>query len=210
MHKYFKLYSKIIKYAKYIFPIIAIGLFISIFAFGKKNAIRSGDIITDAEMIYLSTGQKITNPQFSGFTDFGDAFTLEAIEALPDGSQPKRIDLISPNFEFNTTRGIGFKVNSINGSINFFEQSAQLEGKVQFNMSNGYEAFSEKVRLDLKNGHAASPGPVSAKGPLGSITAGSMVLTKTNNSTLSKPTGSLKFTAGIRLIYLPSSPKPAK
>jgi|TARA_B110000967_G_scaffold210089_1_gene270478 lipopolysaccharide export system protein LptC len=210
MHKYFKLYSKIIKYAKYIFPIIAIGLFISIFAFGKKDAIRSGAIITDAEMIYRSTGQKITNPQFSGFTDFGDAFTLEAIEALPDGSQPKRIDLISPNFEFNTTRGIGFKVNSINGSINFFEQSAQLEGKVQFNMSNGYEAFSEKVRLDLKNGHAASPGPVSAKGPLGSITAGSMVLTKTNNSTLSKPTGSLKFTAGIRLIYLPSSPKPAK
>ena len=210
MHKYFKLYSKIIKYAKYIFPIIAIGLFISIFAFGKKDAIRSGDIITDAEMIYLSTGQKITNPQFSGFTDFGDAFTLEAIEALPDGSPPKRIDLISPNFEFNTTRGIGFKVNSRNGSINFFEQSAQLEGKVQFNMSNGYKAFSEKVRLDLKNGHATSPGSVSAKGPLGSITAGSMVLTKTNNSTLSKPTGSLKFTSGIRLIYLPSSLKSAK
>lgn len=36
MHKYFKLYSKIIKCAKYIFPIIAIGLFISIFAFGKR------------------------------------------------------------------------------------------------------------------------------------------------------------------------------
>jgi len=210
MHKYFKTYSEIIKYAKYIFTIVAIGLFISIFTSGKKDAIRSGNVITDAEMIYLSTGQKITNPQFSGFTDFGDAFTLEAIEALPDGSQPKHIDLVSPNFEFDTTRGIGFKVNSTSGNINFFEQSAQLEGKVQFNMSNGYEAFSEKVRLDLKNGHATSPGPVSAKGPLGSITAGSMMLTKTVNSTLSKPTGSLVFTAGVRLIYLPSSLKPAK
>lgn len=210
MHKYFRLYSKIIKYAKYILPVIAVSLFTSIFIFGKKDAIRSGNIITDAEMIYLSTGQKITNPQFSGLTDFGDAFTLEALEAIPNGPQPNRIELVNPSLEFDTSRGIGFKVSSNNGSINFLEQSAQLKGKVKFDMTNGYKAFSEKIHLNLKLGHAVSPGAVSAKGPLGSITAGSMALSKTNNSNLSKPQGRLKFSNGVKLVYLPSALKSAK
>jgi lipopolysaccharide export system protein LptC len=203
-------YSKGVKLAKYALPAIAIGLFVSIFALGKEDAIRSGNILTNAEMVELATGQKITNPRFSGLTNGGDAFTLEAVEALPDSPQPERIDLIGPSLEIDTTNGIGFKASSTSGSVDFAGQTAQLEGRVQFDTTNGYKAFSDKIRLDIKAGRAVSPGPVRANGPAGSITAGSMQATQSDDSSISAPEGRLEFSGGVRLIYLPSAHKSAK
>jgi len=203
-------YSKGVKLAKYIFPAIALGLFVSIFALGKDDAIRSGNLLTDAEMVNLATGQKITNPRFSGLTNAGDAFTLEAIEALPDAPQPNRIDLVKPTLEVDTTRGIGFQASATSGSVDFEAQSAQLEGGVQLNTSNGYIAFSDKIRMDIDAGRAISPGPVKASGPVGSITAGSMEAVQSDASTYKNPKGRLNFYGGVRLIYLPSANKSAK
>jgi len=76
MRKYINTYSKIVKWSKYIMPVMALMLFSSIFVFGKKDALRSGNIKIDNEMVNLTTDQKITNPQFSGLTNFGDAFIL--------------------------------------------------------------------------------------------------------------------------------------
>lgn len=203
-------YSKGVTIAKFLFPIIAIALLVSVFAFGKDDPIRTGNLLTDTEMQDLASGQKITGPRFSGLTDAGDAFTLEATEALPDAPQPSRIDLISPNLNVDTTRGIGFQATATSGSVDFNAQSAQLEGDVTFNTSNGYTAHSDKIRMDLGAGRAISPGPVKAEGPIGSITAGAMEATQSKSSDKRNPKGQIKFSGGVRLIYLPSGDKSAK
>ena len=203
-------YSKGVKTAKILFPIIAIGLLISIFTTGQEDSIRTGNILTDAEMRDLATGQKITGPRFSGLTDAGDAFTLEASQALPDAPQPSRIDLVEPRLNVDTTRGIGFSVSATSGSVDFESRSAQLEGDVRFETTNGYNAHSDKIRMDLENGRAISPGSVRAIGPAGSITAGSMEATQTDNSGIKNPKGRIEFSGGVRLIYLPSGDKSAK
>jgi lipopolysaccharide export system protein LptC len=196
--------------AKYVLPVIAIGLFISIFALSNNDAIRSGKILTSSEMQDLAVNQKITKPRFAGLTKSGDAFTLEALEALPDAPQPNRIDLVKPRLEVDTTGGIGFKASAISGSVNLQGQSAQLEGSVEFETSNGYTAFSDKFRMDLKTGRAVSPGPVHANGPAGSITAGAMQATQSDVSDLESTEGRIEFWGGVRLIYLPSASKSAK
>jgi lipopolysaccharide export system protein LptC len=203
-------YSKGVKIAKYVLPLIAIALFVSIFAQSNNDAIRSGEILTTSEMQDLAVNQKITKPRFAGLTRSGDAFTLEADEALPDAPQPNRLDLVGPRMEVDTTGGIGFKAHAVSGSVNFQEQSAQLEGTVTFETTNGYTAFSDKIRIDLKAGRAVSPGPVRAEGPAGSITAGAMQATQSDESNVQSPEGRIEFWGGVRLIYLPSASKSAK
>ena len=207
MRKYINTYSKIVKWSKYIMPIMALMLFSSIFVFGKKDALRSGNIKIDNEMVNLTTDQKITNPQFSGLTNFGDTFILKAFEAMPDSPTPEKIYLVEPNLEFDALNGIGFKVSSDNGSVNFIKQSAQLTGNVYINMTNGYEAFSEKIKLNLKLGSLTAPGSVEAVGPSGKIIAGSMELLKDIDISTSQINGNLKFSNGVRLVYLPSTLK---
>ena len=51
MRKYINTYSKIVKWSKYIMPVMALMLFSSIFVFGKKNALRSGNIKIDNEIV---------------------------------------------------------------------------------------------------------------------------------------------------------------
>ena len=207
MQNYVKSYSKFIKWTKYIMPLMAVILLFSIFIFGKKDALRSGAISIDANTAELATDQKITNPQFSGLTNIGDSFILKAIEALPDSPKPKKIYLVDPSLEFEALRGVGFKISSKYGSVNFLKQSAQLNGNVKISMTNGYEASSEKIQLNLNLGHLIAPDTVKASGPLGKIIAGSMHLFKNINKNTSQINGNLRFSNGVRLIYLPSAVK---
>ena len=207
MQNFIKSYSRAIKWAKFIMPVIAVLLLASVFIFGKEDALRSGTISIDADTINLTTDQKITNPQFSGLTNLGDSFILKAIEAMPDSPSPEKIDLISPSLEFDALQGVGFKISSKNGSVNFIKQSAELNGNVYIDMTNGYKAISEKIQLNLKLGNLIAPNSVEASGPYGKIIAGSMELFKDFDNKTSQVSGNLNFSDGVTLIYLPSTVK---
>ena len=207
MQNFIKSYSRAIKWAKLIMPVIAVLLLASVFIFGKEDALRSGTISIDADTINLTTDQKITNPQFSGLTNLGDSFILKAIEAMPDSPSPEKIDLIAPSLEFDALQGVGFKISSKNGSVNFIKQSAELNGNVYIDMTNGYKAISEKIQLNLKLGNLIAPNSVEASGPYGKIIAGSMELFKDFDNKTSQVSGNLNFSDGVTLIYLPSTVK---
>ena len=207
MQSFIKSYSRAVKWAKFIMPVIAIILLASVFIFGKEDALRSGTISIDADTINLTTDQKITNPQFSGLTNLGDSFILKAIEAMPDSPTPEKIDLIGPSLAFDALQGVGFKISSKNGSVNFIKQSAELNGNVYIDMTNGYKAISEKIQLNLKLGNLIAPGSVEASGPYGKIIAGSMELFKDFDNKTSQVNGNLNFSDGVTLIYLPSTVK---
>jgi len=207
MQNFIKSYSRAIKWAKLIMPVIAVLLLASVFIFGKEDALRSGTISIDADTINLTTDQKITNPQFSGLTNLGDSFILKAIEAMPDSPSPEKIDLIDPSLEFDALQGVGFKISSKNGSVNFIKQSAELNGNVYIDMTNGYKAISEKIQLNLKLGNLIAPNSVEASGPYGKIIAGSMELFKDFDNKTSQVSGNLNFSDGVTLIYLPSTVK---
>lgn len=207
MRNYIQTYSTFVKWTKYIMPVLALMLLSSIFIFGKKDALRSGTLTIDADVINLTTDQKITNPQFSGLTNLGDSFILRALEAMPDAPTPDKIALVDPSLEFDALQGIGFKISSENGSVNFINQSAQLDGDVLIDMTNGYKATSEKIQLNLKLGNLVAPGSVKASGPYGKIIAGSMKLYKDVDNKASQVNGNLMFSNGVTLIYLPSAIK---
>jgi hypothetical protein len=126
---------------------------------------------------------------------------------MPDSPSPEKIDLIGPSLEFDALQGVGFKISSKNGSVNFIKQSAELNGNVYIDMTNGYKAISEKIQLNLKLGNLIAPNSVEASGPYGKIIAGSMELFKDFDNKTSQVSGNLNFSDGVTLIYLPSTVK---
>lgn len=203
-------YSVGVKWTKRILPFIAILLLVSIFTLTKNDALRNGTILISNEVLELASGQKITNPHFSGVTDSGDAFIVAAIEASPDAPKPNQIDLLQPRLEVNTRKGLTFKSSSTNGSLNIRNQEASLSGDVIFETSNGYVAKSDKIEVNLKTGSALSENDVVVEGPIGSINAGRFEARQPDANGSDKPQAVFEFSKGVRLIYLPSGAKSAK
>lgn len=197
-------YTRFIKALKYVLPLVALGLFVSIFTFSKQDAIRDGLIFTTAEMADLATGQKITKPHFAGVTSNGEAFTLSAKQALPDAPKPTRIVLEFPNAQINTSKGLAITSKATTGVLDIKGKLATLTGDVSMETSNGYTARSEEITIDFRTGNASSNGRILAQGPAGSIEAGGL---EARQNLDIAPTGGqavLLFTGGVKLVYIPT------
>lgn len=196
-------YSKLVRWAKIILPICSLALIVSIFAFSKPDAIRDGSLFTDAEMAELAEGQKITKAHFAGVTVAGDAFTVEAEEALPDAPKPSRVELVKPAAEINTERGLDIASWAERGVLDIDQRSVTLSGSVSLSTSSGYSAQTDELILDFATGNAASPGPVLAQGPIGSIESGSFLAEQNSDPTIEGKQAVLYFKKGVKLIYVP-------
>ncbi len=197
-------YTRFIKVLKYVLPVVALGLFVSIFTFSKKDAIRDGLIFTTAEMADLATGQKITKPHFAGVTSNGEAFTLSAKQALPDAPKPSRILLEFPSAQFNTSKGLAITSKATTGVLDIKGKSATLTGDVSLVISNGYTARSEEISIDFQTGNARSLGRIIAEGPTGSIEAGGLEARQNLDSVPEGGQAVLLFTGGVKLVYIPA------
>ena len=206
MHYYINSYSVFIKRCKYILLFIAILNFLSIFLFGIKDTLRSRGALINADIIDLAADQKIINPQFSGSTNSGDLFFLNATDAKASLPKNENINFNNPSLQFKGMNGIDFKIHSKNGSVDFINHSARLYDDVFVDITNGYKAFSEEILFNLELGNLVIPGSVYASSPLGKIIAGSMELL-TNDINMNQKGRNLMFANGVRLLYLPPTTK---
>ncbi len=197
-------YSQFIRFAKIGFPVLAILLFIGIFTFNKVNPIRDGVIIPEIGLTGLAVGQKITNPHYSGVTKSGDAFSISASSALPNAPTPDLIDLVLPNTTIGFTNGLEVQSSSNFGQLNLNTQEAILTGSVSLETSDNYTASSEEIVMNFYTGNAYSPGRVTANGPMGKITAGTMRLTQDLHNKTSQDGAILSFGNGVKLVYYPT------
>ena len=206
MHYYINSYSAFIKHCKYILLFIAILNFLSIFIFGIKDALRSGGALINADIIDLAADQKITNPQFSGSTNSGDLFFLNATDAKASSPKNENINFNNPSLQFKDINGIDFKIHSKNGYVDFINHSAHLYDDVFVDIANEYKAFSEEILFDLELGNLVIPGSVYASSPFGKIIAGSMELL-TNDINMHQKGRNLRFANGVWVLYLPTTTK---
>lgn len=195
-------YSRLITILKWAFPIVAILLTASIFVLSNTSKLREGLIIADATLAELAIGQKITNPHFSGVTKSGDAFSISAEWALPDGPKPDNIELSKPHTTISFKNGNTMRTNAGTGALNLMTSEAELSGNVDLHTTNGYQASSSNVQINFETGNVFSAGPVRAEGPFGSIQSGTMTLKQDLDV---NPAGNavLMFNNGVKLLYKP-------
>mgnify|MGYP000126722653 CR=1 FL=1 len=193
-------YSRVVTVLKWVFPAMAILLLASIFLLSKTKV---GEIIVMTDDIReLAIGQKITNPHFSGVTKSGDAFSISAEWALPDGPTPAQLELNRPRTTIDFKDGTTMRTNAGAGDLNLKSSEARLSGGVKLRTTNGYVANCIAMLINFESGNVISDGPVQAEGPVGSIESGSMTLVQDLHLNTSG-NAVLMFKNGVKLIYKP-------
>lgn len=191
-------YSKFIFWAKITLPLLALALLSTVFLLARP--VDPGKAIPFAKVNVqeLAREKGITAPNYSGITRDGAAISVSAKSAKPDSTGNREIITTeSFNAEFELPDGAIVTITSETGVINTNSQSARLEGSVRVESSIGYIVKSEQVDASLEDTRFTSTVPISATGPAGKITAGSMELVQRNQNYL------LVFKDGVKLIYDP-------
>ena len=192
-----KRYSQKVRWMKIALPIGALVLIGLIFLVGKdRGAVIDLEDASNAAL--LGAGLKLENPRFAGTTDDGDPFVVTARSALPDGAMPDRIDLEQPAGEVRLGDGMTVKVNATDGQMFRKDEKLNLTGDVTLTTSNGYEAATDRVEMDLAAKTAIAPGPIEANGPRGSIRADRLKVQRTD---LERGDVTIRFEGNVRVIY---------
>lgn len=196
-------YSRIVRVLKWAFPIVGVVLVGSIFLLSNANKLSELAEVIDGPLAELAVGQRITNPNFSGVTKSGDAFSIVAEWALPDGAKPTKVELRKPQTTINFKDGRTMRTTAGLGAFNIRSSKALLSDGVKLRTTDGYTATSTNVEINFETGNLYSEGPVIAEGPVGSIKAGTMTLTQ-NLDQNSTGNAVLVFNKGVKLIYNPA------
>ncbi len=190
-------YSRSVRWMKVVLPIGALGLIGLIFLMGEdRGAIIDLDQTRDAAL--LGAGLKLENPRFAGVTDDGDPFVVTARSALPDGAMPDLIDLDGPTGEVRLSDGITLNVTADDGQMHRKDERLDLTGDVTLTTSNGYHAKTQRVELDLSDKSALAPGKVQANGPMGSIRADRLTVSRADPKARDV---TIRFEGNVKLIY---------
>lgn len=192
-----------VRILKWAFPVLGIVLVGSVFLMSNANKLNQLAEVIDGPLAEIAMGQRIKNPNFSGVTKSGDAFSIVAEWALPDGPKPNQIELSKPRTTINFKNGRTMRTTSGLGALDIRSSEATLTNGVKVRTSDGYTATSTRAEINFESGNLFSEGPVVAQGPVGSIEAGAMTLTQNLDQ---NPTGNavLRFNNGVKLIYNPA------
>ncbi|WP_240790837.1 LPS export ABC transporter periplasmic protein LptC [Sulfitobacter pontiacus] len=179
----------------------ALGLLSTLFLLSR--AIDPGQAIPFAEKEVQDRlrDQQITGPFFTGATSEGDELSFYAdVLTRPDG-QTGMNHAENLRATINTPEGSTFRLQSDLADFDIAEDVADLLGKVILTTSTGYRLQSEKITSDLSGLNIQSPGAVHGTTPGGTLEAGAMSITQTDEQTAPQ----LVFTNRVKLIYKPKS-----
>ncbi|HUF86366.1 MAG TPA: LPS export ABC transporter periplasmic protein LptC [Thermohalobaculum sp.] len=193
-------YSRLVALMKIALPLGAVALVAAIFLSARDRGDLT-EIFTPEELARLGAGLRLDNPRFAGLTPKGEAYVVHADWALPDSAMPRVVTLERPRGEIELANGRTIAVAAAQGELDRREKSAVLEGEVTVEDSDGYRVETARVELDFDARTARAPGPVSARGPRGSVEAGSM---RAEAGPGDLADGQIWFENRVRVVFIPA------
>lgn len=166
------LYSRYVQWAKIALPILAVGLFSSVFLVSETDVFEgTGIVFSDADLSALGDGVQIKSPRFSGVTDGGDKFLLTANYANPDSNKPSVIGMESVSATLDLASGEHVDVTATSGELQIPTQELRLTDGITISTSQGFRAKMRSALAYMRKGSVISEDPVEVVGPMGQITA---------------------------------------
>ncbi|NOR29938.1 MAG: hypothetical protein GQ539_02445 [Sulfitobacter sp.] len=192
-------YTRTVSWLKVLFPLTALALLSTLFLLSR--VIDPGEAIPFAEKEIQERlrDQQITAPFFTGSTAQGDELTFYAdVLTTPEGKiGANKAENIRVTIK--TEQGATYRLQSGEAEIDLTSNSAQLANDVVIMTSNGYRLTSDFMTSGLSSLDIESPGRVYGTAPEGTLEAGSMTLSQTENGGATQ----LFFTNRVKLIYKP-------
>ncbi|WP_420004539.1 LPS export ABC transporter periplasmic protein LptC [Arenibacterium sp. LLYu02] len=192
-------YSRIVAYLKVILPLASLILLSTLFLISRRVSTEPVIPFAKVDIESRLKGQQVTAPFFTGTTSSGHEITIAAAKALP-GSDRSSASATDLEAEIRTTEGRSILLLSDKGTLRPNEDIAELEGNVRILSTDGTRVETDLLEANLNGLEARSPGAVSATGPIGDFTAGTMrIFTETKNGPVH-----IEFTNGVKLVYDPA------
>ncbi len=193
-------YSWAIAVVKIILPLVALGILSTLFLLSRP--IQTGQPIpfSDVELDELARMQRLGSPVHSALTDDGGTLRMTAARVIPRDGNADVLDGVEVMADVTRADGYRYFVTGSEGTLDLVTERADLSGGVEIVTSDGYviEMPAAWLRTDLT--YLQSIGPVTARGPIGTLRADG--LTMTGDGRRGRD-GIAIFTGRVKLVYDP-------
>jgi lipopolysaccharide export system protein LptC len=193
-------YSRVVAGMKVLLPLVALGLLSTLFLISQRIDPSAPVPTAPIDLEQRAQDLGVTRPSFAGVTGRGDEIVLRADAARPERDSPERLEAERITGEIALADGAGLRLRASGARLDQGTMTAVLEGAVHITTTTGYQIDTDRLETRLDALHAASPGPVTATGPLGDLEAGRMVLHEGAES----GDAELLFSGGVKLVYRPN------
>lgn len=193
-------YSRWIAWLKVAFPLAALGLLSTLFLLSRSIDPGSAIPFADKEIQDRLRDQQITAPFFSGSTADGDQLSFSAVKmTTPQGQTgANTAEKVVARIELAT--GAQITILSDEAEFDIAQDHASLQGNVNIRTSTGYEITTQTLTSEMSSLWIEAPNALTARSPIGDLTAGAMTLSLPNSS----DNAQLLFTNGVKMVYVPN------
>lgn len=198
-------HSTLVAWLKVVLPLVALGILSTLFLLSRTIDPEGALPYAEVDIAERAREPRLTAPTWAGVTDDGSALTVTAAEARPGdkaadaGARAEAVRAV-----LQMPGGASADVVAASGQFDAAGKLLTLGGAVVVTSSTGWRVESDLITAALDQTGLQSPGPITATGPAGQLTAGRMVLTPS----ATRGEFVLVFTGDVRLIYHPPAVSP--
>ena len=198
-------YSRAIRWLKLALPLAALGLLSTVFMLSESNEASLEIPYSNIELDDEGLVERIVEPSFAGATERGDLITFTAQSARPEGEGVGVITASDVRGQLDLRSGGDITFRADSATLDQPAGTARMRGGVVVTSSAGYEARTEGLIAYLDDTRLESDSRIDGQGPMGTFTAGRMVVTATPEGAGTGEDVQLLFTDGVKLVYRPGS-----
>lgn len=144
----------------------------------------------------IAQTQGMANPDFSGMTNDGAAYSMRASSARLREDAPDVTDIIGLTARIDTPSDVSISVTAPEARIDN-RQGRVVLGPSTLETTDGYSIKAKELNVSLKDTEIVSSRAVTAQGPAGTIRANALSLTRMGETQI------LQFTGGVQMVYHP-------
>lgn len=190
------LHSRLVKVLKLVLPLLALALLSTLFLFSRKIDPEAAIPYATVDVADRLRDPKMTDAGFASMTENGATLTLTAAEARPSATGGTMHQVFGT---LTNETGAVTHLTAADALLDSAQSLLVLSGGTKLESSAGYLVLSPGFDVATDLTRVESTGPITATGPIGDLSAQTMVL--------SQPvTGApylLVFKGKVRLIYKP-------
>ncbi|MBK0325751.1 LPS export ABC transporter periplasmic protein LptC [Rhodobacteraceae bacterium F11138] len=191
-------YSRRVAFLKVMLPLAALAILATLFLLSRSQDVSTKIPFAETDLSTRMRDQQVTKPFFSGTTAKGEEIIVTADSARPGGADtPGRAVNLTARIKLTDGRQINLKSDT--GTLNPLKDAATFIGNVRIDSTTGLVVLTDTLNAALSGIEADTPGTVTAKGPIGDLTAGKMQITSKNED----GNVHMLFKNGVKLIYVP-------
>ena len=194
------LYSRFVAILKIGLPLIALGMLSALFLIQSDDRLGGEISFSQADLVALGSGLRISNPTFTGTTRNNEPFRFTADMVIPDAAPPTRADIEWLDGRMELQGGLIVDISSDAGVLDIDGQILALDQNVVVETSDGLRVLSARVTVDLQAGLLVASGGVRATSAMGQIDSQTL---RIDPHKIEEDARLISFEKGVRLVYDP-------